>query len=178
MRLRTAVPMMLLLLLCACGAGKESAQTPVSFRTALCGAGGCSFQLALKADYEEYTREFTLVCQSQVAGETSLTVQSPQNAEGITATVSGDSADVSYGDTVLAVENFETRRISPMAAPFLLTKAWSEGYISACGQDGCVGAGDLCAGLRESATDGHYQLRWGDAGLGRNFGWGTYTDHL
>ena len=76
------------------------------------------------------------MCQSQVAGETSLTVQSPQNAEGITATVSGDSADVSYGDTVLAVENFETRRISPMAAPFLLTKAWSEGYISACGQDG------------------------------------------
>lgn len=131
----------------------------------------------MKADYEEYTREFTLVCQSQVAGETSLTVQSPQNAEGITATVSGDSADVSYGDTVLAVENFETRRISPMGGALFADEGWSEGYISACGRRS-VGAGDLCAGLRESATDGHYQLRWGDAGSGQKFRMGTYTDHL
>lgn len=136
MRLRTAVPMMLLLLLCACGAAEDSAQTPVSFRTELCGAGECGYMLELKADYEDYTREFTLACRSTVAGDTSLVVISPQHAEGIKATVSGDNADVSYGDTVLAVEDFATRRISPMAAPYLLTRAWSEGYIAESGADG------------------------------------------
>ena len=92
MRLRTAVPMMLLLLLSACGAVKESAH-----------------------------------CDSDVGGETCLTVRAPEIAQGITATVSGEDAQVSYGDTTLAVEDFASRRISPMAAPYLLTLAWSEG---------------------------------------------------
>lgn len=136
MRLKTAVPMMLLLLLCACGAAKESAQTPVSFRTALTSAGQCNFTLELTADYGDYIREFTLQCSGDVDGDTSLTVMAPEIAQGVTATVSGEDAAVSYSDTVLAVENFESRAISPMAAPYLLTKAWSEGYIESCGVDG------------------------------------------
>lgn len=136
MRLKFAVPMMLLLLLCACGAEKESAQTPVSFRTALTNAGQCNFSVELEADYGDYVREFTLDCSGVVGGESSLTVLSPETAEGITATVSGEDAQVSYSDTILAVDNFESRDISPMSAPYLLTKAWSEGYIASCGQDG------------------------------------------
>ncbi len=136
MRLKSAVPMLLLLLLCACGAAKESAQTPVSFRTALASAGRCNFTADLTADYGDYTREFTLECHGDVGGDTALTVMAPELAQGISATVGGDGAQVSYSDTVLAVENFESRTISPMAAPYLLTKAWSEGYISSCGQDG------------------------------------------
>lgn len=136
MRLKVAVPMMLLLLLSACGAAKESAQTPVRFRTALNHAEGLTATLALKADYGDYVREFTLACDSAVDGETRLTVVSPEIARGITATVSGTDAAVSYGETTLAVEDFSSRRISPMAAQYLLTKAWSEGYISAWGMDG------------------------------------------
>lgn len=136
MRLKIAVPMMLLLLLCACGAAEESAQTAVSLRTSLVSAGECSFFTGIKADYGTYVREFDLACHSVISGETRLTVIGPQTAEGVTATVSGSGADVSFGDTVLAVEEFETRRISPVAAPYLLSKAWSEGYISQCGKDG------------------------------------------
>lgn len=43
MRLKIAVPMMLLLLLCACKAAEESAQTAVSLRTGLVSSGECSF---------------------------------------------------------------------------------------------------------------------------------------
>ena len=136
MRLRTAVPMMLLLLLSACGAVKESAQTPVRFRTELIGAGAVSQTLDLRADYGDYVRQFTLACDSTVGGETRLTVRSPEIAQGITATVSGEDAQVSYGDTILSVEDFPSRRISPMAAPYLLTMAWSEGYIDHSGMDG------------------------------------------
>lgn len=146
MRLKIAVPMMLLLLLCACKAAEESAQTAVSLRTNLTNSGECSFFADLKADYGTYVREFNLACHSVVGGQTRLTVLGPQTAEGVTATVSGNEADVSYGDTVLAVEEFESRRISPIAAPYLLSRAWSEGYISQCGKDGELETTDYTLG--------------------------------
>jgi hypothetical protein len=127
--------MLLLLLLCACGAEKTSAQTPVLFRTSLLEAEACSFTAALRADYGETIREFTLDCSCNADGGT-LTVLAPDTAAGITATVSGDQAQVSFEDTVLAVENFESRRISPLGAPYLLERAWAEGYISSVGMDG------------------------------------------
>lgn len=135
MRLIRAVPMLLLLLLCACGTNQTSAQTPVRFRTGLTESGGCTYDLQLRADYGEYIRDFTLECQYDGSGA-EFTVTAPENAQGITATVSGDGAKVSYDSTVLAVENFETRKISPMAAPYLLGQAWEQGYIASTGMDG------------------------------------------
>lgn len=135
MRLKIAVPMLLLLLLCACGAGETSAQTPVRFRTSLTEAGGCDFAAAVTADYGDYIRQFSLNCSAEI-GNTTLTVTAPDNAAGITAAVSGDKATVSFGDTILAVEEFSTRKISPMAAPYILERAWSTGYISSTGMDG------------------------------------------
>ena len=123
----------MLLLLCACGAAKTSAQTPVRFRTELLEAGQLSCQLVLRADYGEYVRDFTLDCR-YTPDEASLQVVEPEIAKGITASVSGEGAKVSYDSTVLAVENFESRRISPMAAPYLLGKAWTEGYIASMGE--------------------------------------------
>ena len=135
MRLKLAVPMLCLLLLCACGAGNTSAQTPIAFRTSLNDSGECSFRAAVTADYGEYIREFLLDCQTGPDSAT-LTVMEPEVAMGITAEVSGEDASVSYDGTVLAVEDFSSRRISPMAAPYILSEAWRGGYISATGRDG------------------------------------------
>lgn len=135
MRLIRAVPMLLLLLLCACGTDQTSAQTPVRFRTALTENGGCTYEMQLRADYGDHIRDFTLDCTYDGTGA-SFTVLQPETAAGITASVSPDGAKVSYDSTVLAVESFESRKISPMAAPYLLGKAWAGGYISATGMDG------------------------------------------
>lgn len=135
MRLKLAVPMICLLLLCACGAGNTSAQTPIAFRTSLNEAETCSFRASVTADYGEYIREFLLDCQTG-PDSTVLTVVEPEVARGITAEVSGEDARVSYDGTVLAVEDFASRRISPMAAPYILSEAWRGGYISATGTDG------------------------------------------
>lgn len=135
MRLKIAVPMLLLLLLCACGARETSAQTPVRFRTSLTQAGGCDFVAAVTADYGDYIRQFTINCDCE-PGKTECTVQEPEYASGITAAVSGEEASVRFGDTVLAVEEFSSRKISPVAAPYISERAWSEGYISATGMDG------------------------------------------
>lgn len=134
MRHKLAVPMLLLLLLCACGADNISAQTPVQFRTGVA-ASGCRFQAHITGDYGEYVREFTLECICQKE-ETCLTVLEPEVAQGIRATVSGEEAKVEFADTILAVEEFAERQISPMAAPYVLFRAWTEGYVSSVGQDG------------------------------------------
>ncbi len=135
MRLKLAVPMLCLLLLCACGAGNTSAQTPIAFRTSLNEAVECSFSVSVTADYGEHIREFLLDCHAD-PDSASLMVVEPEVARGITAEVSGEDARVSFDGTVLAVEDFSTRRISPMAAPYILSEAWRGGYISATGMDG------------------------------------------
>lgn len=135
MRQRIAVPMLLLLLLCACGAENTTAQTPVLFRTSLTEAGGCTFETQVTADYGTYIRQFTLTCLAG-EGEARLTVEAPEYASGITATVSGEDAAVQFSDTVLGLEQFTSREISPMAAPYILSQAWEKGYISETGMDG------------------------------------------
>lgn len=138
MRLRTAVPMLLLLLLCACGAANDTGQTPLSLRAALNDAQGCTFRLELEADLGDQVRNFTLDCTGTPEGDATLTVQAPEAVQGIRANVSGDKGQVSYDDTILAVERISSRDLSPMAAPGLLTAAWGQGYISAAGQDGAL----------------------------------------
>lgn len=102
----------------------------------------------------------------------------PQTAEGVTATVSGEGADVSFGDTVLAVEEFETRRISPVAAPYLLSKAWSEGYISQCGKDGELETAEYTLGYRGGTAEYHHLVPGGSAPAGGDLGREERTDHL
>lgn len=127
--------MLLLLLLCACGAENSGAQQPVDLRTSLNAAGACSYTLDLRASFGEHYRDFSLSCRGNME-ETMFSVLSPEAAKGITATVSGNDAAVSYDDVVLAVEDFETRQLSPMAAPYLLNYALMKGYIDSTGMDG------------------------------------------
>ena len=128
--------MTLLLLLCACGAANTTAQTPIHLRNALHEQGACGFRLDLRADYGDYVRDFSLDCRGDGEGSASLKVLEPEVAAGIRAEVSGEDAAVSYLDTVLAVEQFTSRALSPMAAPGLLTACWGGGYIAEVLPDG------------------------------------------
>lgn len=136
MRQRIAVLMMLLaLLLSACGKANSTEQTPVTLRTKLLGCDSCEFSLELTGDYGDYIQEFQMDCSAGQAGVTMTLIQ-PEIAAGIQASVSGNEAKVSFADTVLAVEQFKTRDISPMAAPGVLYEAWTSGYIASTGMDG------------------------------------------
>ena len=124
---------------CSCcalaGQIKTSAQTPVRFRTGLTESGGCTYDLQLRADYGEYIRDFTLECQYDGSGA-EFTVTAPENAQGITATIFGDGAKVSYDSRFWQWRTLKSRKISPMAAPYLLGQAWEQGYIASTGMDG------------------------------------------
>ena len=133
MRLKFAVPMLLLLLLTGCQA--TEAQIPVDLRTQMNAAGESQFVLSLRADFGDHVRDFKLLCHGS-GEQAEFTVLEPEAVKGISASVSGEGAEVKYEDTVLGVEQFSTRRLSPMAAPYLLFYAFEQGYIASCGKDG------------------------------------------
>ena len=80
-------------------AAKSPAQQPLTFRTALLEAGGCSFTAAVTADYGETTADFTLDASFAPDTGASLTVTAPETIAGITAHVKDSTADVSFDDT-------------------------------------------------------------------------------
>ena len=155
MRLRIAVPMILLSLLCACGTGNPSARTPESFREELVRQGLCSYTMTLRADYGDRVRDYTLDCVCPLEGPTELTVLAPEIARDITATVGGGDATVSFQDTVLAVEDFGSRPASPLSAPYLLLRAWSGGSLRSAFRDGDLDAAEYlldCGGRELTVT--------------------------
>ena len=97
-------------------AAKSPAQQPLTFRTALLEAGGCSFTAAVTADY----------------GET---------IAGITAHVKDSTADVSFDDTQLGLGSLANGRLAPLAAPYVLGQSWAGAYIDSTGtEDGLLRA--------------------------------------
>lgn len=132
-----AVPMLLLCLLCAC-AGKrtENLQAPVDFRASLLQAGGCSLRLEGTADVGDRVCAFGLDCVFRADGSAEMTLCQPETLAGITARVDGGTGSLRYDDVCVTFGLPEDARLSPMAAPASLLKAWLEGCIASAGAEG------------------------------------------
>ena len=115
-------------------AAKSPAQQPLTFRTALLEAGGCSFTAAVTAD-------FTLDASFAPDTGASLTVTAPETIAGITAHVKDSAADVSFDNTQLGLGSLANGRLAPLAAPYVLGQSWAGAYIDSTGtEDGLLRA--------------------------------------
>ena len=122
-------------------AAKSPAQQPLTFRTALLEAGGCSFTAAVTADYGETTADFTLDASFAPDTGASLTVTAPETIAGITAHVKDSTADVSFDNTQLGLGSLANGRLAPLAAPYVLGQSWAGAYIDSTGtEDGLLRA--------------------------------------
>ena len=122
-------------------AAKSPAQQPLTFRTALLEAGGCSFTAAVTADYGETTTDFTLDASFAPDTGASLTVTAPETIAGITAHVKDSTADVSFDNTQLGLGSLANGRLAPLAAPYVLGQSWAGAYIDSTGtEDGLLRA--------------------------------------
>ena len=122
-------------------AAKSPAQQPLTFRTALLEAGGCSFTAAVTADYGETTTDFTLDASFAPETGASLTVTAPETIAGITAHVKDSTADVSFDNTQLGLGSLANGRFAPLAAPYVLGQSWAGAYIDSTGtEDGLLRA--------------------------------------
>lgn len=104
------------ILLSACSA-KSPAQPPLTFRTALLQAGGCTFTAAITADYGETAASFTLDCAFSPETGASVTVTEPESIAGIQAQVKNTAASVSYDGMQLGLGSLANGNLAPLAAP-------------------------------------------------------------
>ena len=118
---------MLMLLLTACG-GKEK-----DLAAELQGQYACVEAATVEADitchYEDEVRIYTLLC-TYTPGSSMVTVISPEELSGISATVEAGMLTLSYEDISLDAGCYSAAAISPVAALPKLMEAAASGYVT------------------------------------------------
>lgn len=127
----------LMILVCLTGCGKtgEPTQKALDFRTKLMQSEGCTFTADITASYAERVYSFT-VDAVYSPEETTLTVVSPEEIAGISATVTEDGAKLEFEDVELDFGKLANGYVSPVSVPWLLGQCWIGEYISHAGADG------------------------------------------
>ena len=130
-------PMMTLcLLLAACGGGNGAGNTDelaLDIRSDYIAMQGCTAKLEITADYGQRVYDYTLALTYEKGGDTTLTVEAPEEVAGITARVSGDKASLEYDGVSLETGPLDTSGLSPVGcAPYLMRCA-AEGFIAESG---------------------------------------------
>lgn len=128
----------LCLVLTGCGRDKphRQMQDALEFRTEIMAAQTCTFLADVSADYGDRVYTFSLECTYTPGGDGFLTVAAPESIAGISAHVSDDGAKVEFDGAILEFGQTANDRGAPLALPWILGSAWTEGYIESAGRDG------------------------------------------
>lgn len=131
-KILTLLPVLLLLTGCGTDTAMEEA---LALRSQCLGANEIRFTAEVTADYIDTVEEFSLSCAVDTAGVLAFEVVSPEEISGITGTVSGDAAALTFDGTVLAFPMMAGDRLSPVSAPWVMMQALRSGYIVSVGQE-------------------------------------------
>ncbi len=127
---------MMVAVLSGCRKENPPTQKAVDFRTALLGAGGCSYTAVIDADLGERVYSFSVACTFRTDGSAELEVLQPQEIAGIRVSMDGQSAALEFADLSLDFGEMADGKVSPMEACRLLGQCWTAAYISCAGSDG------------------------------------------
>ena len=117
-----------MLLLTACGGGEEK-DPAAELQAQYAAVESAVMEADITCHYEDEVRTYTLLCDYTPAKST-VTVLSPTNLAGISATVADGTLSLSYEDISLDAGGYSAAAISPVAAlPKLMTAAAS-GYVT------------------------------------------------
>ena len=126
----------LLLLLWGCTSQEESRMDDaLAFRSALVGAGGCSFLGEITADYGDEAYTFTAACTTDDTGALSFSLTVPETIAGISGTVQSRGGKLTFDSTALAFGLLADGKVSPATAPYVVAESWRTGYITSVGQE-------------------------------------------
>ena len=131
MRKGSCVPMMALcLLLMGCGAGEESAAE--ALRQPYREMTGCAMTAEVRLSGEDGTvGDFTLRCEYDPEGVTTVEVLAPETAAGVIAEIDGEDLTLRYRDLVLGAGTVSSEKLSPMECLPELMAALREGWLLA-----------------------------------------------
>ena len=131
MRKGPCVPMMALcLLLMGCGAGEESGAEALlrPYRE----MAGCAMTAEVRLSGEDGTvGDFTLRCEYDPEGVTTVEVLAPETAAGVTAELDGEALSLRYQDLCLGAGTVSGEKLSPMECLPELMAALREGWLLA-----------------------------------------------
>lgn len=142
-KLWLCVPMMTLLLLTACGSGRqgggEAEQLALLIRGEYLEMTSCAATAEITADYGQRVYQYTMGV--EVNGEeTVLTLTAPETVAGITARLKEKNGLLEYDGVVVETGPMDGEGLTPVSSiPVLLEEAKS-GYIRACSleEDGAL----------------------------------------
>ncbi len=119
---------MLMLLLTACGGGGEK-DVAASLQQQYAAVSAATLEADVTCHYEGEERTYTLLC-AYTPEKSNITVLSPENLAGISATLEGETLTLSYDDISLDAGSYSAASISPVAALPKLMAAAATGYLT------------------------------------------------
>lgn len=120
---------MLMLLLTACGGRGEKVDPAAELQAQYAALASATMEADVTCHYDDEIRTYTLLC-AYTPAESTVTVLSPANLSGISATVADGKLRLSYGDVSLDAGSYSAAAISPVAALPRLMAAAGSGYIT------------------------------------------------
>ena len=118
---------MLMLLLTACGG--EEKDPAAELQAQYANLAGAVMEAEVSCHYADEDRTYTLLC-DYAPERSTVTVLSPANLAGISATVENGTLTLSYEDISLDAGGYSAAAISPVAALPKLMEAAAAGYVT------------------------------------------------
>ena len=118
---------MLMLLLTACGG--EEKDPAAELQAQYANLTGAVMEADVSCHYADEDRAYTLLC-DYAPERSTVTVLSPANLAGISATVENGTLTLSYEDISLDAGGYSAAAISPVAALPKLMQAAASGYVT------------------------------------------------
>lgn len=131
---RWMAAILVILMLCGCSGGEEL-DPALALRAAMQNSG-CSFDAVITADYGNMTYTFNLGCQADKEGNLQFSVKEPESISGIKGSISAGIGKLTFDDIALSFELLADGQMTPVSAPWIMTKALLSGYILSGGSDG------------------------------------------
>ena len=125
---------MLMLLLTACGGGEKKEDLTAQLQEQYAAVDSATMEADITCHYDDEVRQYTLLCAYTPEAST-VTVLSPANLAGISATVENGTLSLSYDGISMDAGNYSAAAISPVAALPKLMEAAAKGYPTEQGEE-------------------------------------------
>lgn len=134
---RLAALLSVLCILSSCKSAEDEMQRALNFRTDILAGSSCGFSAEVTADVGNRIYVFSADCSyDPESNDASISVTAPETIHGISATVDGETAQVTFDGISLELGSIVGGRIAPMQLPQILGDAWAYGYIESAGEAG------------------------------------------